>query len=107
MQSFTATQFLRLIVALSGVVIYGSQLHAQQPFLSETQWIAIRDEASGKAPYENLRTLTRLHRVPATPEFDQAADFILMRAKEYGLEDARREQFPIDRKSTRLNSSHI
>jgi aminopeptidase YwaD len=99
MQSFTATQFLRLIVALSGVVIYGFQLHAQQPFLSETQWIAIRDEASGKAPYENLRTLTRLHRVPATPEFDQAADFILMRAKEYGLEDARREQFPIDGKN--------
>jgi hypothetical protein len=56
----------------------------------------MRDEASGMAPYENLRSLTRLHRVPATPEFEQAAAFILMRAKEYGLEDAHREQFPID-----------
>ena len=98
MQSFTTTQYLRLIVALFGLVVCGFQIHAQQPFLSETQWIAIRDEASGMAPYENLRTLTRLHRVPATPEFEQAADFILMRAKEYGLEDARREQFPIDGK---------
>ncbi|HMG87579.1 MAG TPA: M28 family peptidase [Terracidiphilus sp.] len=98
MKSFNTTECLRLIVALSGLMIYGFQLRAQQPFLTETQWIAIRDEASGMAPYENLRTLTRLHRVPATPEFEQAADFILMRAKEYGLEDARREQFPIDGK---------
>ncbi|MGA2534388.1 MAG: M28 family peptidase [Terracidiphilus sp.] len=58
----------------------------------------MRDEASGMAPYENLRSLTRLHRVPATPEFDQAAAFMLMRAKEYGLEGAHAEQFPIDGK---------
>ena len=98
MRSFNTTKCLRLLVALCGVVVYGFQLHAQQPFLTETQWAAIREEASGMAPYENLRTLTRLHRVPATPEFEQAAEFMLMRAKEYGLEDAHREQFPIDGK---------
>jgi aminopeptidase YwaD len=69
---------------------------AQQPFLSVPQWAALRDESSGVAPYENLRYLTGLHRVPATPEFDQAAQFILQRAREYGLEDAHSEQFPID-----------
>ena len=98
MRSFNTTECLRLLVALCGVAVCGFQLHAQQPFLTETQWAAIRDEASGMAPYENLRTLTRLHRVPATPEFEQAAEFMLMRAKEYGLEDAHREQFPIDGK---------
>jgi len=71
---------------------------AQRPFLSETQWSDLRDEASGAAPYENLRGLTRLHRVPATSEFDQAANFILERAKEYGLQDVHAEQFPIDGK---------
>jgi aminopeptidase YwaD len=71
---------------------------AQSPFLSETQWSDLRHEASGAAPYENLRALTRLHRVPATPEFDQAANFILERAKEYGLQDVHAEQFPIDGK---------
>ena len=71
---------------------------AQPPFLSQAQWSAIRKEANGVAPYENLRALSRLHRVPATPEFDQAADLILARAKEYGLQDARAEQFPIDGK---------
>ena len=50
------------------------------------------------APYENLRTLTRLHRVPATPEFEQAADFMLLRAKQYGLQYAHAERFPIDGK---------
>jgi hypothetical protein len=53
---------------------------------------------AASAPYENLRSLTRLHRVPATPEFDQAAEFMLLRAKEYGLHDAHAEQFPIDGK---------
>jgi len=81
---------------------------AQRPFLSETQWSALRDEASGTAPYENLRALTRLHRVPATPEFDQAAEFILERAKEYGLQDVHAEQFPIDGKiHYGLMRSHI
>ena len=54
---------------------------AQQPFLTASQWTALRDESNGAAPYENLRYLTGLHRVPATPEFDQAAQFVLQRAK--------------------------
>jgi hypothetical protein len=69
---------------------------AGQPFLPAPQWNALRNSASGAAPYENLRYLTTLHRVPATAAFDQAADFMLRKAKEYGLADARSEQFPID-----------
>ena len=72
---------------------------AQQPFLSSEQWVKLRDEASGAAPYENLRYLTRLHRVPATAEFDQAAQFVLQRAREYGLAEVQSEQFPIDGKT--------
>ncbi len=72
---------------------------AQQPFLSSEQWIKLRDEASGAAPYENLRYLTRLHRVPATAEFDQAAQFILQKAREYGLAEIQSEQFAIDGKT--------
>jgi aminopeptidase YwaD len=86
----------RLLVL--SAVLHGCLIYAQQPFLSEAQWTLLRDEASGLAPYENLRSLTRLHRVPATPEFDQAAEFMLARAKEYGLKDAHAEQFPIDGK---------
>jgi hypothetical protein len=46
------------------VLVSGATLAvAQQPFLSSEQWVKLRDEASGAAPYENLRYLTRLHRV--------------------------------------------
>jgi aminopeptidase YwaD len=68
----------------------------QQPFLSDHHWTSLREESSGAVPYENLRYLTGLHRVPATPEFDQAAQFVLQRAREYGLADAHSEQFAID-----------
>jgi hypothetical protein len=87
----------RLLIA-SWALLHGCLLFGQQPFLSDAQWTLMREEASGLAPYENLRSLTRLHRVPATPEFDQAAEFMLMRAKEYGLQGAHAEQFPVDGK---------
>jgi aminopeptidase YwaD len=69
---------------------------AQQPFVPAKQWLALRNESNGAVPYENLRYLTTLHRVPATVDFDQAAQFVLQRAREYGLTDAHSEQFPID-----------
>src|SRR3981081_524544 len=69
---------------------------AQQPFLGVREWTALRDESSGAAPYEKLRYLTGLHRVPATAPFAQAAQFMWQRAHEYGLADAQSEQFPID-----------
>jgi hypothetical protein len=89
-------------------VIQSSAAWAQHPFLSDTEWSNLRNEASGAAPYENLRALTRLHRVPATPEFDQAANFILAKAQEYGLQNVHAEQFPIDGKiEYGLMRSHI
>ena len=98
---------LSLGVALLWVA-QSSAAWAQHPFLSDTDWSILRHEASGSAPYENLRVLTRLHRVPATPEFDQAANFILARAQEYGLQDVHAEQFPIDGKiQYGLMRSHI
>ena len=90
-------QRLRPLIVL-WVVLHACLLYAQRPFVTEVQWTRMRDETSGTAPYENLRSLTRLHRVPATPEFDQASEFMLMRAREYGLQDAHAEQFPIDGK---------
>lgn len=68
----------------------------QQPFLDARQWTALREESSGAAPYENLRYLTGLHRVPTTADYEQAAQFVLQRAREYGLADAHSEQFSID-----------
>src|SRR6266404_6565762 len=96
---------LRLVclLALASICVL-----SQEPFLSKPQWTAIRNESSGAAPYENLRYLSGLHRVPATPEFDQAAQFMLQKAREYGLADAHSEQFPIDgTKTYGLMRSHL
>src|ERR1700693_233891 len=79
------------LIALTTLSAFG-----QQPFLGVREWTALRDESSGAAAYENLRYLTGLHRVPATAAFDQAAQFVLQRAREYGLADAHSEQFAID-----------
>ena len=87
-----------LLAGLFAVCLFSSIARAEQPFLPAPQWNALRDAASGAAPYENLRFLTTLHRVPGTPAFDQAADFILKKAQEYGLQDVHAEQFPIDGK---------
>jgi len=81
------------------LLLAGLSAFAQQPFLTPQQWTALRNESSGAAPYENLRQITRLHRVPATAEFEQAAKFMLERALQYGLKDAHAEQFPIDGKT--------
>jgi aminopeptidase YwaD len=89
------SRFASLLLAAMSV-LPAAVAGAQQPFLPEQQWNALRDEASGTAPYENLRVLTGLHRVPATPQFDQAADFMLRRAREYGLQSVQSEQFPVD-----------
>jgi hypothetical protein len=106
---FQVIRILRLRAAVA--VLLAIQVYpawAQRPFLSEAQWSSLREEAGGTAPYENLRALTRLHRVPGTPEFDQAANFILERAKEYGLQNPHAEQFPIDGKiHYGLMRSHI
>jgi aminopeptidase YwaD len=88
---------MRSLCLISCLVVFTAFCaFGQQPFVSTSQWTALRDESSGVSAYENLRYLTTLHRVPATPEFDQAAQFILQRAKEYGLVEAHSEQFPID-----------
>jgi aminopeptidase YwaD len=89
---------IRPLIASLALALLAAPLTApaEQPFLTSAQWIALRDAASGTAPYENLRYLTTLHRVPGTAPFDQAAEFMLNRAREYGLAEAHAEKFPID-----------
>jgi uncharacterized glyoxalase superfamily protein PhnB len=87
-------------IALSFTLMIGAApaAWAQHPFLTDAEWSALRHEAGGVSPYENLRALTRLHRVPATAEFDQAAAYMQDHAKEYGLQQVHSESFPIDGK---------
>jgi hypothetical protein len=69
---------------------------AQQPFLSAADWQSLLSASSGAVPYDNLRFLTTLHRVPATAPFDEAAQFMLERARAYGLKEVHAEAFIAD-----------
>jgi aminopeptidase YwaD len=60
---------------------------------------AIVNEASGDLDLDTIIALGRFHRVPATSGFNEGADYMLSKAKEYGL-DAHMEQFPADGKTT-------
>ena len=84
------------------VLLFATVLSAigQEPFLTQDEWVKLRDESNGALAYENLRYLTTLHRVPATPQFDQAAEFMEKQARAYGLSEVMSEQFPIDGKIT-------
>ena len=78
-ECYSAIPMKRLQIVLQ-LTLLCSFVTAQTPFLSKQEWVALREESNGAAPYENLRYLTTLHRVPATMQFDQAARFIEQRA---------------------------
>jgi len=60
---------------------------------------AIVEEASGELPLDTIIALGEHHRVPATAGFNDGANLILAKAKQYGL-DAHIENFPADGKTT-------
>jgi hypothetical protein len=67
--------------------------------LPDNQLQAIAGEASGDLDLDTIIGLGRFNRVPATAGFNDAASYMLSRAKEYGL-DAHMEKFPADGKTT-------
>src|SRR3954465_6468005 len=57
---------------------------------------ALDDELSGVAAKDHVARLTQLHRVPASPGFHDAIEYVMGRAKAFGLADVHVETFPGD-----------
>ena len=57
---------------------------------------ALDDELSGVAAKDHVARLTQFHRVPASPGFHDAIEYVMGRAKAFGLADAHIETFPGD-----------
>jgi hypothetical protein len=57
---------------------------------------ALDDELSGVAAKDHVARLTQLHRVPASPGFHDAIEYVMGRAKAFGLSDVHVETFPGD-----------
>ena len=57
---------------------------------------AFDEELSGPAAKDHVSRLTQLHRVPASPGFHDAIEYVMGRAKAFGLSDVHVETFPGD-----------
>ena len=87
----------RLILALAVTSIAAS---AQQPppLLSEPVVDALAKQLSGERAHETIRAISANHRVRGSRPYRAAADLIVARAREGGLDSARVEEFPADGK---------
>lgn len=87
--------------ALFVFILFASQgLYGQsQSLLPEATMEALIQEASGGSARRNLQSITEFNRVRGSKEFHSAAEFIVARAREAGLSDARMERFPADGKT--------
>src|SRR5262245_61073255 len=71
----------------------------QKPtLLAEEEVAALSLELSGERAKQNLEGVSRLHRMRGSRPFRAAAELIVERARAYGLEDVKIEEFPADGK---------
>ncbi len=67
-----------------------------ETLLSPSILDALDQELSGVAAKDHVAHLAQLHRVPASPGFHEAVEYVMSRAKAVGLSDAHVETFPGD-----------
>src|SRR5580765_5107568 len=85
------------------VVVFATILGAQssprlpaETLLDRTVLTALDEELSGVAAKDHVGRLTQLHRVPASPGFHEAVEYVMGRARAAGLSDGHVEAFPGD-----------
>ena len=88
---------IRLVLAI-GLLSTSASAQQRPPLLSEPVIDALAKELSGERAHETIRAISKNHRVRGSRPFRAAADFIVARAREAGLEDAKVEEFPADGK---------
>jgi hypothetical protein len=89
------------ITVVAAILLAAATLSAQSSFTVPAETLldravlkALDEELSGVAAKDHVSRLTQLHRVPASPGFHEAIDYVMTRAKAAGLGDAHVETFP-------------
>lgn len=72
--------------------------NAQTTLLPDSVIAALSQELSGETAKSNLEYIARQHRMRGSRGFRSAADHIVKQLRDYGITDARVEQFPADGK---------
>src|SRR5829696_8974504 len=79
--------------------LLAAPIAAQQPgLLPKATVAALAAELSGESAKRDLEFLTRLHRMPGSPDFHQAIAFLAGRLAAAGLAEIRVDSFPTDGK---------
>src|ERR1700686_2448711 len=94
----------RLAAILVPVLVFvaASTLPAQSPKLPAETLLdravlkALDDELSGVAAKDHVSRLAQWHRVPTSPGFHQAIEYVMGQARAFGLSDVHVETFPGD-----------
>jgi len=89
----------KLCAALAISVTASAQSAPTSPaetLLDRATLTALDEELSGVAAKDHVSRLTQLHRVPASPGFHEAIDYVKERAIAFGLSDVHVETFPGD-----------
>ena len=88
-----------VLSAFSALIVIAAEEPPNVPaetLLSRVILKAIDEELSGTAAKDHVMRLTQLHRVPASPGFHDAVEYVMGRAVAYGLSDVHVETFPGD-----------
>jgi hypothetical protein len=91
-----ATLSLLIAVAAISVSAQDAQRSVAETLLGPEILGALDAELSGTAAKDHVTRLTQLHRVPASPGFHDAVEYVMSRAKAYGLANVHVETFPGD-----------
>src|SRR3954464_12981284 len=87
---------LLLLIAAAAVAAQSDSTLPAETLLDRNVLKALDEELSGVAAKDHVARLTQFHRVPASPGFHDAIEYVMGRAKAIGLSDVHVETFPGD-----------
>src|SRR4051794_10947731 len=87
---------LLLLIAAAAVAAQSDPMLPAETLLDKNILKALDEELSGVAARDHAAQLTQFHRVPASPGFHDAIEYVMGRAKAIGLSDVHVETFPGD-----------
>jgi len=96
---YTADMSRKMAVCAIALLVFSAQAVPTVPaetLLDRAILIALDQELSGVAAKDHVARLAQLHRVPASPGFHDAVEYVMSRAKAIGLSDVHVETFPGD-----------
>ena len=90
--------FTVCVIVLGGIVLTAQSApqHPAETLLGRSILKALDDEISGVAAKDHVARLTQFHRVPASTGFHDAIEYVMGRAKAFGLTDVHVETYPGD-----------